>query len=129
MISKNLKLRKKRANMGQIISKEKKQKREGLMSQMKSKTEVCINIQNHHRLVLKGLYYQAPSSSPSKAPASPSRQSPPPPPRSLGASLASSSLTAELLTYLRQLDKDSGGGADRELSLSFVLQVRNKREI
>ena len=128
MISKNLKLRKKRANMGQIISKEKKQKREGLMSQMKSKTEVCINIYNHHRLV-KGLYFQAPSSSPSKTPASPSRQSPPPPPRSLGASLASSSLTAELLTYLRQLDKDSGGGADRELSLSFVLQVRNKREI
>ena len=42
MISKNLKLRKKRANMGQIISKEKKQKREGLMSQMKSKTEVRI---------------------------------------------------------------------------------------
>merc|ERR1712137_217922 len=105
MISKNLKIRKKRANMGQIISKEKKQKREGLMSQMKSKTE-------------------APTSSPSKAPASPSRQSPPPPPRSLAASLASTSLTAELLTFLQKLDKDSGGGTDRELTLSFVLQIR-----
>ena len=42
MISKNLKIRKKRTNMGQIISKEKKQKREGLMSQMKSKTEVWM---------------------------------------------------------------------------------------
>ena len=132
MISKNLKLRKKRANMGQIISKEKKQKREGLMSQMKSKAEVLHLIFNHSpwiKYIILLSYFQAPSpsSSPSKAPASPSRQSPPPPPRSLASSLASTSLTQELLTYLRQLDRDSGGGTDREDTLSFVLKVSNNR--
>ena len=40
MITKSFKLKKRKRNMGQIISKEKKQKREGLMAQMKDKTEV-----------------------------------------------------------------------------------------
>ena len=40
MITKNLKQKKKRPTMGQIVSKEKKQKKEDLMAQMKSITEV-----------------------------------------------------------------------------------------
>ena len=42
MITKNLKQKKKRPTMGQIVSKEKKQKKEDLMAQMKSITEVQI---------------------------------------------------------------------------------------
>ena len=108
MIVKNLKIRKKRhSNMGQIISKEKKQKREALLPQMKTKTEAAPG-------------------SPAKKPPSPSSSSPPPPPRSLAATLASAALSAEFLAYLQKLDTAAGGGADREHTLQFVIKVRTK---
>ena len=95
--------------MGQIISKEKKQKREALLPQMKSKAEA------------------APGSPAKKTPSpSPSSSSPPPPPRSLAATLASAALSAEFLTYLQKLDTAAGGGADREHTLQFVIKVRMK---
>ena len=107
MIVKNLKNRKKRySTMGQIISKEKKQKREALLPQMKSKAEAA-------------------PVSPAKKPPSPSSSSPPPPPRSLAATLASAALSAEFLTYLQKLDTAAGGGADREDTLQFVIKVRS----
>ena len=94
--------------MGQVISKEKKQKKEGLMTQMKSKTE------------------QTPKPSPTKTNNNaPNKKSPsPPPPRSLSSTLGSESLSEEFLVYLQKLDKDSGGDHDREDSLKFVLKVR-----
>ena len=107
MIVKNLKIRKKRySTMGQIISKEKKQKREALLPQMKSKAEAA-------------------PVSPAKKPPSPSSSSPPPPPRSLAATLASAALSAEFLAYLQKLDTAAGGGADREDTLQFVIKVRS----
>ena len=110
MIVKNLKNRKKRSSiMGQIISKEKKQKREALLPQMKSKAEA------------------APVSPAKKPPSpSPSSSSPPPPPRSLAATLASAALSAEFLAYLQKLDTAAGGGADREDTLQFVIKVSIK---
>ena len=112
MIVKNLKNRKKRhSTMGQIISKEKKQKREALLPQMKSKAEAAP---------------VSPAKKPPSPSPSPSSSSPPPPPRSLAATLASAALSAEFLTYLQKLDTAAGGGADREDTLQFVIKVRIK---
>ena len=97
--------------MGQIISKEKKQKREALLPQMKSKAEAAPG---------------SPAKKPSSPSPSPSSSSPPPPPRSLAATLASAALSAEFLTYLQKLDTAAGGGADREDTLQFVIKVRIK---
>ena len=111
MIVKNLKNRKKRhSTMGQIISKEKKQKREALLPQMKSKAEAAP---------------VSPAKTP-PSPSSPSSSSPPPPPRSLAATLASAALSAEFHAYLQKLDTAAGGGADREDTLQFVIKVRIK---
>ena len=94
--------------MGSAFSKQ-KQKKEGLMSQMKSKTEQR-------------------SPTPSRTPVS---QSPSfcqtPPPRNLATTLSSPPLSQEFLSFLTTLDKascleeDECGRAD---SLQFVLDLR-----
>jgi len=94
--------------MGSAFSKQ-KQKKEGLMSQMKSKTELS-----------------SPASSP--APVSPSQSfCQTPPPRNLATTLSSNQLSQEFLAFLTTLDKascldeDECGRAD---SLRFVLELR-----
>merc|ERR1711962_579796 len=91
--------------MGSAFSKQ-KQKKEGLMSQMKSKTELS-------------------SQAPSPAPVSPSQSfCQTPPPRNLATTLSSNQLSQEFLAFLTTLDKascldeDECGRAD---SLRFVL--------
>jgi len=96
--------------MGSIISKPKdnKQKREGLMTQMRSKTEDV---------------------SPSKK--TPTKRSPSPPPRRLSSTLESASLTKEFLTFLKALDKASlvpDNECGRAESLQFVLEVKQLRQ-
>ena len=119
--------------MGQIISKEKKQKREGLIAQMKDKTEVRFDCRiksvgrfymriNCNVTELSKIFHFQGSSSPTKTP---TRSSPPPPPRGLSSTLTNTSLTQEFLLFLQQLDKDSGTSHDREDSLNFVIQIRN----
>ena len=93
--------------MGSAFSKQ-KQKREGLMSQMKSKTEL------------------SPTPSRTVSP-SPSFCQQTPPPRNLATTLSSPQLSQEFLTFLTTLDKascleeDECGRAD---SLQFVLDLR-----
>jgi len=94
--------------MGSIISKpkEKLQKKEGLIAQMKTKTE---------------------AESPSKKAPSPSRKSPSPPPRRLSSTLETASLTREFLTFLQDLDKASllpQNESGRAQTLQFVLEVK-----
>jgi len=113
MIPKNTSRRKKpkkntnlNTTMGILLSKpkEKQQKREGLMAQMKNKTEDV---------------------SPSKK--TPARGSPSPPPRRLSSTLESASLTTEFLSFLRDLDTASlvpHNECGRAEALQFVIEVR-----
>jgi len=102
--------------MGQTISKKKeKQKREGLMTQMKNKT-----LDSSPSLSLQG------RSSPS--PRLQGRSSPSPPPRGLHSTLGSPATTKEFLLFLNQMDKATMMDEEecgRAGSLEFVLKVRD----
>merc|ERR1711971_1528166 len=102
MILKN-QARKKKHKMGSIISKakEKLQKKEGLVAQMKNKTE---------------------AGSPSKK-TSPKKLASPPP-RRLSSALEAASLTRGFLTFLQNMDRASlvPGQSGRADTLQFVLE-------
>jgi len=102
--------------MGQTISKKKeKQRREGLMTQMKNKT-----LDSSPSLSLQG------RSSPS--PLLQRRSSPSPPPRGLHSTLGSPTTTKEFLLFLNQMDKATMMDEEecgRAGSLEFVLKVRD----
>merc|ERR1712106_1232645 len=102
--------------MGQTISKKKeKQKREGLITQMKNKT-----LDSSPSLSLQG------RSSPS--PRLQGRSSPSPPPRGLHSTLGSPTTTKEFLLFLNQMDKATMMDEEecgRAGSLEFILKVRD----
>jgi len=117
--------------MGQTISKKKeKQKREGLMTQMKNKTVFSYTLES----ILQISIFQ--DSSPSlslQGRSSPSprlqgRSSPSPPPRGLHSTLGSPTTTKEFLLFLNQMDKATMMDEEecgRAGSLEFVLKVRD----
>jgi len=104
-----------RNKMGNIISK-KKEKREGLMSQMR---DIAENNNSHS-------VSRSPSVTPSTSTSLPS-----PPPRNLASTLASPVLSQEFLAFLTTLDEATGleehecGRAD---TFRFVLDVRALEE-
>merc|ERR1712106_1212619 len=84
--------------MGQTISKKKeKQKREGLMTQMKNKTLFSYTLES----ILQISIFQ--DSSPSLS--LQGQSSPSPPPRGLRSTLGSPTTTKEFLLFLNQMDK------------------------
>ena len=90
--------------MGSAFSKQ-KQKKEGLMSQMKSKTELS-------------------SPAPSPAPVSPSQSfCQTPPPRNLATTLSSNQLSQEFLAFLTTLIMALSGIAANDLYLQKACQV------
>jgi len=117
--------------MGQTISKKKeKQKREGLMSQMRNITAFSYTLESFLQISIfqDSSHSLSPQQPSLPSPRTRGRSSPSPPPRGLHSTLDSPTTTREFLTFLHEMDKATMMDEEecgRAGSLQFVLEVRD----